>query len=117
MNNTIENQEQLLDQFAGLALEALISKMPFYDAKGEYGEHVSQDELTEIKKGITKTAYEYASYMLIARKEQGEWLNENKDYFQSQVTTDLPKSISLKECPFLYCDSKPVCENKCRYDK
>ena len=86
MNSTIKKQEELLDQFAGLALEALISKMPFYDSKGEYGKYVSQDELTEIKKGVTKTAYEYASYMLIARKEQEEWLSKNKDYFESKHT-------------------------------
>lgn len=78
----MDNEVKLLDQFAGLALEALISKMPFYDAKGEYGKMVDQEELTKIKEGIAATAYEYASYMLIKRKDSLKWIEDNKGFFE-----------------------------------
>jgi hypothetical protein len=71
-----ENKE-LLDQFAMTAMASLIAKLPLYDVKGEEGIKVSQEELTEIKKGITQTAYEYASYMIIARQRSLKWLEEN----------------------------------------
>jgi hypothetical protein len=71
--------ENLLDQFASSALTALINKMPFYDEKGEYGKQLSADELRIIKKELTATAYEYASYMLIARQKSIEWLRENEN--------------------------------------
>lgn len=77
----MEKEIELLDQFAGNALEALISKMPFYDAKGEYGKEISQEELTIIKEGVAATAYEYASYMLIKRKDSLKWLEQNKGFF------------------------------------
>ena len=81
---SIEQQQNLLDLFAASALQALISKMPFYDVNGEYGTRTPQEELTKIKKGVTETAYEYASYMLIARKKQESWLLENSEYFSKQ---------------------------------
>lgn len=77
----MEKEIELLDQFAGQALQALISKMPFYDANGEYGEKVSQDELTVIKEGLAATAYEYASYMLIKRKDSLKWIEKNEAFF------------------------------------
>ncbi len=33
-----------------------------------------------------------------------------------QVATGLSESTSLEGCPFHYCDSNPVCENRCRYN-
>lgn len=75
-----EESEKLFDQFAGLAMQAMISKRPFYDAQGEFGKGLKQDHLTEIKKNIALAAYEYASYMLIARTEKLEWLKENEEH-------------------------------------
>lgn len=69
---------ELLDRFAEVALSALISKMPFLDVKGEQGEKIDPDEMARIKKEIGGAAYEYASYMLIARKDSIEWLKENE---------------------------------------
>lgn len=71
------NKYQLLDHFAGLALSALITKMPFYDSKGEFGKVISEEELQEIKKNLTDTAYEYASWMLIAQEKSYEWIDIN----------------------------------------
>jgi len=71
------NKHELLDHFAGLALNALISKMPFYDTKGEHGLPINEDELQYIKKNITATAYEYASWMLIAQEKSYEWIDVN----------------------------------------
>ncbi|MDV3706678.1 hypothetical protein CMU55_19435 [Elizabethkingia anophelis] len=73
----MDKQQELLDQFAQSALNALIAKMPFYDVKGEYGKQIPSDELMLIKEGITFTAYEYDSWMMIARENQKEWLAAN----------------------------------------
>lgn len=70
--------EQLLDQFAGQAMQALIQKMPFYDDKGEFGKQVTSDELRTIKENLVATAYEYASLMMIARLKSIDWLKENE---------------------------------------
>ncbi|MGI9582634.1 hypothetical protein ACR1PO_15670 [Chryseobacterium sp. RRHN12] len=78
----MEKEIELLDHFAGQALQALISKMPFYDVNGEYGEKLTQDELTVIKEGIAATAYEYASYMLIKRKDSLKWIDKNESFFK-----------------------------------
>lgn len=80
----LDDQVKLLDQFAGKALAALIQKMPFYDVEGEFGKKVSQEELTAIKEGVAKTAYEYASYMLIHRKDSLEWMKKNKKFLTEE---------------------------------
>lgn len=76
---TQSSNEQLLDHFAGIALAALIRKSPFLDLTGEQGKKVEPEEMQRIKKELTGAAYEYASYMLIAKKENLEWLDENKE--------------------------------------
>lgn len=73
----MNEEKELMDQFAMSALATLIAKMPFYDVKGEIGVKISQEELSEIKKGIAETAYEYASHMIISRKKSHKWLEEN----------------------------------------
>ncbi len=78
----MEEAQILLDQFAASALNALITKMPFLDKEGKIGEKVGEDELLQIKKNLAKSAYEYASWMLIAREEQKEWLKENEAAFK-----------------------------------
>lgn len=76
----MENKKQdLLDKFAMSALTALISKMPFYDSKAEHGKAIGEDELQMIKKNLTATAYEYASWMLIAREDNKQWLKANEN--------------------------------------
>lgn len=72
------HSQKLLDQFAMSALNALITKSPFFDVKGEYGNKITPEELQEIKKGLTATAYEYAEWMLIAREESKKWLKESE---------------------------------------
>lgn len=84
LQTDLDGQVKLLDHFAGQALNALILKMPFYDLKGEFGKQVSQEELTVIKEGVAKTAYEYASYMLIHRKDSLEWMKKNKKFLESE---------------------------------
>ena len=71
------SNEKLLDEFAMTAMASLISKLPLMDVKGEVSEKISQTEVTEIKKGIAESAYEYASYMVIARQKSLKWLVEN----------------------------------------
>lgn len=73
------NEQVLLDRFAEVALAALIAKIPLLDIEGEIGQKVSEESMREIKKQICKSAYEYASYMFIARKESRIWLNDNLD--------------------------------------
>lgn len=79
---SLEDQVKLLDHFAGQAMAALISKMPFYDEKGKYGKKKSQEELTVIKEGIAATAYEYASYMVIKRKKSLDWMARNRKFLE-----------------------------------
>ena len=81
MNNLTKEQE-LLDQFAGIALQGLISKMPLLDITGEVGQKIDQENITEVKKGIAATAYEYAQWMLIARHNTKDWMDENKKAFE-----------------------------------
>jgi len=69
--------QNLLDQFAGQALNALIVKSPFIDLKGELGKEVSEEGMREFKRNLTESAYEYAEYMLIAREKAKLWLAEN----------------------------------------
>jgi hypothetical protein len=72
-------KQDLLDQFAMSALTALIAKMPFFDSKSEHGKAIDEDELQNIKKNLTATAYEYAGWMMIAREDNKKWLKENED--------------------------------------
>lgn len=64
-----KEKQDLLDKFAMSALTALITKMPLYDSKGEYGMAIGEDKLRIIKKSLALTAYEYASWMLFAREQ------------------------------------------------
>lgn len=70
--------EMLLDTCAAHALTALIQKFPMLDAEGEYGKKLSDEEAGKLKRQLAESAYEYASYMLIAREKSLEWLKENK---------------------------------------
>ena len=72
-------KQELLDKFASTALNALISKMPFYDSKAEHGMAIDANELQNIKKNLTATAYEYAGWMMIAREDNKQWLKANED--------------------------------------
>lgn len=74
---TKETASMLLDEFACNAMQALINKSPFFDKEGEFGTKIDQEKLNEIKKGIAESAYEYGSYMLIARELSQKWISEN----------------------------------------
>ncbi|WP_137904824.1 hypothetical protein [Chryseobacterium sp. 2VB] len=76
----MEKDIQLLDQFAGQALQALIEKSPFFDKNGEYGNKISSDDLADFKKELAKTAYNYAEWMLVEREEAIEWLKNSPKY-------------------------------------
>lgn len=65
-----KTEKQRRDFFAGTALQALISKMPFLDEKGELGQKISGDELQEIKKAIVESAWHYADWMLHVDNEK-----------------------------------------------
>ena len=76
-----ENQE-LLDQFATAALSALIAKSPFFDSNdGEHGKKITPNDLSQFKKDLTATAYEYGEWMMIAREDAKKWLKENDKFF------------------------------------
>jgi hypothetical protein len=74
----MKDKETLLDEFAGIALAALIGKLPFLDVLGELGTPVTDQQMAEIKAGVPAAAYEYASHMLIARTKSLRWLEENE---------------------------------------
>lgn len=75
----MSKQQELLDQFAMQALNALIAKLPLYDNEGEFGIPIADDKMQEIKKGIAETAYGYAGWMMIARENSKKWLKVNID--------------------------------------
>lgn len=76
----MEKDIELLDKFAGQALQALISKSPFFDVKGELGEKININELADFKRELTKTAFVYAEWMIIAREGAIEWLKNMPKY-------------------------------------
>lgn len=53
-------REQRFDIFAAAALQALIAKLPMLDTDGEKGKPISEDELSETMKQISRSAYGYA---------------------------------------------------------
>ncbi len=60
----------LLDNNATAAMQALIAKLPAFDQEGEHGREVSHEEKLEIRREIAKSAYGYAHCMSEERKEQ-----------------------------------------------
>ncbi|WP_298845700.1 hypothetical protein [uncultured Clostridium sp.] len=62
------------DNYASMALQALISKTPLLDNKGEIGIKKTDDEMQEIKKELCRTAHSYASWMIQTRKEFSDYL-------------------------------------------
>ena len=79
LEHTSKDKQEILDQFATAALTALIAKMPFYDSNAEHGQGIDIDKLQGIKKQLTRVAYEYAGWMMIARQENKEWLKKNEE--------------------------------------
>lgn len=61
--------QKLLDHFAGLAMQAIISKSPFSTAKGS--DPASVDIFLEKCIAVVTGAYTYAQAMLEARKSIG----------------------------------------------
>ena len=59
----------LRDYFAGQAMQALISKLPMFDQKGEYGEMVTQKGMDIILIGVANSAFGYADAMIKERKK------------------------------------------------
>lgn len=71
----MKSKIEQLDEFAGLAMQAMISKLPMYDTNGDFGKEIKPEELAVIKEHIALSAYEYAEWMLVARKYAVEWVN------------------------------------------
>ena len=67
-------ENSIYDNYAAAALQALVSKSPLLDNKGEIGEKKSEDEMQEIKKELCRTAHAYAAWMMQTRQEYVDYL-------------------------------------------
>ncbi|WP_312388721.1 hypothetical protein [Chryseobacterium sp.] len=96
MDSNFENDKRLLDDFAGKALQALITKAPFFDAKGEFGQKIESEKLNEVViNEMTKSAYGYASWMMINREEYIEWLKGSPKYSIQDVEKRTDENMNL----------------------
>lgn len=59
-----KTEKQRRDFFAAYALQALIAKSPFFDELGEIGKSTTKEELSDIKKSISESSWNYADWML-----------------------------------------------------
>lgn len=59
-----KTEKQRRDYFAGLAMQGMISKMPFIDEYGELGLKKTPEQLNELKSAIAESAWHYADWML-----------------------------------------------------
>jgi hypothetical protein len=57
------------DYFAGMAMQALIAKSPFFDKEGRFGNLITEEEEAEFKEGIAKSAWAYADWMLATENQ------------------------------------------------
>jgi len=57
----------LLDDFAGLAMQAIIAKLPLIDQKGEFGTKLSEEEKIDFMAEVGKSSYQYAGFMIAER--------------------------------------------------
>ena len=67
--------EQIYDQYAAAALQALVAKTPLFDTKGVLGEKKNDEEMQDIKKELCRTAHAYAAWMMQTRKEFIDYCN------------------------------------------
>jgi hypothetical protein len=67
-------ENSIYDNYAAAALQALVSKSPLLDKKGEIGEKKSEEEMQEIKKELCRTAHAYAAWMMQTRQEYVDYL-------------------------------------------
>ncbi|RKD18999.1 hypothetical protein BCY91_14070 [Pelobium manganitolerans] len=83
------------------------------------------NELSLVKEALgygllfSKSEAETAEFALLKMKVEKNLFNDfmnTGQHLRSQVATGLPASTSLDGCPFHYCDKKPFCEGKCRYN-
>lgn len=57
----------MLDHFAGLAMQAIIAKLPLIDQKGEFGTKLSEEEKIDFMAEVGKSSYQYAGFMIAER--------------------------------------------------
>jgi hypothetical protein len=57
------------DYFAGLAMQALISKIPLLDSEGEFGKKVERSDNLKLNEDVAESAYYYADAMLNCGQE------------------------------------------------
>ena len=50
--------------FAGVALQALIAKLPLHDEENELGQGISTEDMVQLKKDVAYSAWRYADFML-----------------------------------------------------
>lgn len=62
------------DNYAAVALQALIAKTPLIDSTGDLGNKFSEEEMQEIKKELCRTAHAYAAWMMQTRDEFVDYL-------------------------------------------
>lgn len=68
----VTKDSETYNMFVAASLQALISKSPFLDQKGEHGISISEEELAKFKDAICKTALEYAQRMMSEREIEFE---------------------------------------------
>jgi len=57
------------DNYAGQALNALISKLPLIDRDGELSKGMSQEDLNQIQVEMCESAHAYAYFMMNTRSQ------------------------------------------------
>ena len=61
--------ESLRDHFAGLAMQAIMSKIRLISEKGTYGEQASVEEILTRNENIAYSSYKMADQMMEARND------------------------------------------------
>lgn len=61
--------EEKRNYFAGLAMQALIAKMPLIDQKGELGIKMDAEQSQQIKRELCESAWAYADWMIYAESK------------------------------------------------
>jgi hypothetical protein len=64
------------DKYAAAALQALISKMPPLDTKGEFGIEITDKQLEDVMKEVCESAHFYARWMIRTREGSAAWLEK-----------------------------------------
>ena len=83
-------ENERFNLFCSTALNALISKIPLQDQKGEIGKHITDDDMVQLKKDICHSAYMYAKFMV-------DCIEENKRNYISENYTISYNKLNKEE--------------------